>query len=889
MADWYVSSAAYAGVAAFVASHAYNVGDLLKPTAPATGREYVFRCTTAGTSGTEPTWSSAINDGNTITSGGATFTNISGRSTYGWGAAAGTLYCISVQISNRPAVGDRVFVSSDHSETNIGQIYAFGATFGFGLIEFISVNRAGSVPPVAADITSGAAVTFNAYPTLEAYTDVFWQGFTFTLTGTSGLNWFLNGSGTKAHYYKNCTFVISNTNVGTRLIGQDAKVIFDNTTVQFGNAAQYIASVSYPLDLVWINTPSAIQGAIPPTTLIGSGNATGCATCTFRGIDLSALTTTLVAVAQPGGPNKVLFESCKINASVTRYGQSPGTNSCAPMDEVELVNCHDGTNVINERWTTAGSVVTDRGTYLTGGAQDDVGSYSLKLAASTRADKFVFPLDGFAFDVENTALGSLSTYGNWNPSDISGITLSGGNLTATGSGSGGVRGTPSQSSGKFYFEYTISAYGGGTPTIGIASATQTLASSTAGTQQAIINYGGSFGNIYANGANIANIGYAGVGTVYCIAVDIGAQLIWFRQGAAGNWNNSGTANPATGAGGASFSSLTGAVYPFFGSAFGTDAVIANFGAGVFTGAVPSGFFAGWPVTVGVSKTATVEIAALSTLNTDDISLLLEYMGTAGSSLASFHSSLPATLTAGSPIASSAASWSIATTYATWNAADSLNVTFASANLKITSTSSSPGGAARGTAGYSTGKFYWEVTMTQWTSNSWVGIATAGAAHPLSLFTAGSAGVNTTGAISVNGSSSGSSLGSRSNGDVIGIAVDFGAALIWWRVAPSGNWNGSGTANPATGTGGISISALTGPLYPYSSLFTSGDNATANFGAGAFSGAVPSGFAAGLVTSPSVLQKLQATFTPQVAGRVRGLVRLGKASTTAWVNPQITIT
>jgi hypothetical protein len=43
--------------------------------------------------------------------------------------------------------------------------------------------------------------------------------------------------------------------------------------------------------------------------------------------------------------------------------------------------------------------------------------------------------------------------------------------------------------------------------------------------------------------------------------------------------------------------------------------------------------------------------------------------------------------------------------------------------------------------------------------------------------------------------------------------------------------------------------------------------------------------------PSTPQKqlLQVSFTPQAAGRVRGLVQLGKTSTTVWINPQIIIT
>jgi hypothetical protein len=39
----------------------------------------------------------------------------------------------------------------------------------------------------------------------------------------------------------------------------------------------------------------------------------------------------------------------------------------------------------------------------------------------------------------------------------------------------------------------------------------------------------------------------------------------------------------------------------------------------------------------------------------------------------------------------------------------------------------------------------------------------------------------------------------------------------------------------------------------------------------------------------VRQHIQMTFTPQTAGRVRGQLRLGKASTTVYYNPQIIIT
>jgi hypothetical protein len=62
-------------------------------------------------------------------------------------------------------------------------------------------------------------------------------------------------------------------------------------------------------------------------------------------------------------------------------------------------------------------------------------------------------------------------------------------------------------------------------------------------------------------------------------------------------------------------------------------------------------------TTGSSKTATVEIVSSASLNNDDIWLLLEYMGTVGSQLASFVDSNPVTpLTAAVVVTTSTASW-----------------------------------------------------------------------------------------------------------------------------------------------------------------------------------------------------------------------------------------
>jgi hypothetical protein len=182
----------------------------------------------------------------------------------------------------------------------------------------------------------------------------------------------------------------------------------------------------------------------------------------------------------------------------------------------------------------------------------------------------------------------------------------------------------------------------------------------------------------------------------------------------------------------------------------------------------------------------------------------------------------------------------------WNPGDkSSSITLSNSNLTATGTAGFAG--VRAVSGHSSGKYYFELTVTTWANASTaVGIALSTA--NLGNFPIGSVGsaiVYNSGIVWVNNVNMGNSpMGNFPNGSIIGIAADFTASLIWFRVAPAGNWNGSATANPATGTGGISIASISGTLYPLFAPNAAGDAATANFGMSAFSGAVPSGFTAG---------------------------------------------
>ena len=81
------------------------------------------------------------------------------------------------------------------------------------------------------------------------------------------------------------------------------------------------------------------------------------------------------------------------------------------------------------------------------------------------------------------------------------------------------------------------------------------------------------------------------GVIVSVAVDLNANLIWFRQN--GNyWNGIAGANPATGAGGYDISGIAGGLIYLFGTVYGQqDKIIMNPGSSAFTYGVPSGFIA----------------------------------------------------------------------------------------------------------------------------------------------------------------------------------------------------------------------------------------------------------------------------------------------------------
>jgi hypothetical protein len=210
-----------------------------------------------------------------------------------------------------------------------------------------------------------------------------------------------------------------------------------------------------------------------------------------------------------------------------------------------------------------------------------------------------------AQDASRTA---ATTWATFEPAMSSNVTLSGGNLIATNTGKSptnqgaSVGAANSKTVGKYYFETTFITYTGG-DNVGAGVGTTSSTYSGLGGSATTGDTGLHSGAIWASGANTGiTVGLYGDGQVAAVAVNLDTRRIWFKRLPSGNWNNSGTANPATNTGGITIPA--GAMVPFatFGGGGGAanNVVAANFGGSVFSGAVPSSFIAGWPIGGGVA-------------------------------------------------------------------------------------------------------------------------------------------------------------------------------------------------------------------------------------------------------------------------------------------------
>lgn len=178
----------------------------------------------------------------------------------------------------------------------------------------------------------------------------------------------------------------------------------------------------------------------------------------------------------------------------------------------------------------------------------------------------------------------------FDPGFLSGTSLlSNGYLTVTDSAGDGVsvRSGVFKVAGKFHCEFTIAGSVAGDPGVGFCNDAKSIgAPGLAGAGLNSLGYY-SDGLIWFNASGVLNTGvtYAG-GDVVAMETDFDLRKVWFKK-IGGNWNGSGTDNPATGTGGYSFIVNPG----LYRAAVDTrqSTMTANFGATAFAIPASAGF------------------------------------------------------------------------------------------------------------------------------------------------------------------------------------------------------------------------------------------------------------------------------------------------------------
>jgi hypothetical protein len=185
-------------------------------------------------------------------------------------------------------------------------------------------------------------------------------------------------------------------------------------------------------------------------------------------------------------------------------------------------------------------------------------------------------------------------------------------------------------------------------------------------------------------------------------------------------------------------------------------------------------------------------------------------------------------------------------FATWNPLDKSNSpTIAEGNLKVTGPATGVHNNIRATMSMSTGKWYWEVTITTQsgyhpqigiygTSSVMSGIYISDRSDGYIIVTGNNGGYN---GKPIHAGTVLSSLTTFTNGDIVNVAYDADNGKLYW--GKNGTWLNS--ADPAAGTGAV-YSGITGEYSPAMSVQSS-DVSEINFGQSGFAYTPPTDFLA----------------------------------------------
>jgi len=217
--------------------------------------------------------------------------------------------------------GDRFFVAHDHAQTVASGLSLTFKGTASAPDTVLCVDRAGSVPPVSADLRTTATVSTTLASTLGLHGHFYCYGIKFqagSAANVANLN-ILNSPAASVIELVNCELNVNNTAASVLQIGVTGavqqQVTLRGTKMLFGAVGQGVALSTGRF--VWKNTASALGGAIFPTVLFANLGVLKGTFALIEGVDLSALGSGKSIVGgDVAAAHTVVLKDCKLGASV---------------------------------------------------------------------------------------------------------------------------------------------------------------------------------------------------------------------------------------------------------------------------------------------------------------------------------------------------------------------------------------------------------------------------------------------------------------------------------------------------------------------------------------------------------------------------------------------
>ena len=296
--------------------------------------------------------------------------------------------------------GDVFYIAHDHSDITAGTttVITLPGTVAGAPYYLLCVDRNGSVPPVEADLRTGALFATSTAHLVGLNGTAYVYGLTFStsnsgVTGSGG-----NISFTGSYWLKNCTLRLLGNEEYSRFVSTlGGRLFLEDCTYQFGHSLQGIQPFG---QYVWRG--GSIAG-VSPSLGVFANNVNGGARIRLENVDLSAAASAIINPAMTNSAN-VTLKNCKLNPAMV---VPPAL--VRPGLIIDVIDCEVSGSKRNARYRQEAAEETDEAV-VRGSA-----TFSRRVTTTVNAT-WPHPHEATPLTVWNSAVGvpiTLTMEGTW--------------------------------------------------------------------------------------------------------------------------------------------------------------------------------------------------------------------------------------------------------------------------------------------------------------------------------------------------------------------------------------------------------------------------------------------------------------------------------------------